>query len=46
MKLNFTRTLIAIAVVTLSYTACQKSGVKPSASTSTATTKTTANCGL
>lgn len=42
MKLNFTRALIALAVVTLSYTACQKSGTKPS-TTSTTSTKTTVN---
>jgi len=41
MKLNFTRALIALAVVTLSYTACQKSGTKPT--TSTTSTKTTVN---
>lgn len=38
MKLNFTRALIALAVVTLSYTACQKSGTKPSTTSTTTTT--------
>ena len=42
MKLNFTRALIALSVVTLSYTACQKSATKPSTTTKT-TTATTAN---
>jgi len=37
MKLNFTRALIALAVVTLSYSACQKSGTKPATATKTAT---------
>jgi hypothetical protein len=43
MKLNLTRALIAFAVVTLFYTACQKSGTKPATSTTTSGTTTAVN---